>query len=95
MNPPKVEKMVLNPLVGFYRNEEFNTVYQLLIENGKLVARHPLNGTIELHPLNPTSFYSTTEYFGQLDFKYDKNNEVTEFRLSGSNLFHIEFKKIK
>lgn len=95
LNPPKVEKMVLNPLVGFYRNEEFNTVYQLLIENGKLVARHPLNGTIELHPLNPTSFYSTTEYFGQLDFKYDKNNEVTEFRLSGSNLFHIEFKKIK
>lgn len=94
-NPPKVEKMALNKLVGFYRNEEFNTIYQVLIENNKLIARHPLNGDIQLNPLRPTSFYSTTEYFGQLDFKFDKNKEVTEFVLSGANMMNIEFKKIK
>ncbi|MDF2932754.1 MAG: class beta-lactamase-related serine hydrolase [Chryseobacterium sp.] len=95
LNPPKADKMVLNKLVGFYRNEEFNTIYQLLIENNKLIARHPLNGDIELFPLKPVSFYSTTEYFGQLDFKYDKNNEITGFRLSGANIINIEFRKIK
>ncbi|NML69444.1 beta-lactamase family protein [Chryseobacterium sp. RP-3-3] len=95
LNPPKLENMALNKLAGFYRNEEFNTIYQLLIENNKLIARHPLNGDIELYPLHPTSFYSTTEYFGQLDFKYDKNNEITEFILSGANMLNIEFKKIK
>ncbi|HCA07214.1 serine hydrolase domain-containing protein [Chryseobacterium sp.] len=95
LNPPKADKMVLNKLIGFYRNEEFNTIYQLVVESNKLIAKHPLNGDIELHPLTPTSFYSTTDYFGQLDFKYDQNNEVTEFMLSGSNLFNIEFKKIK
>jgi len=95
MNPPKADKMVLNKLVGFYRNEEFNTIYQLLIENNRLIARHPLNGDIELFPLKPASFYSTTEYFGQLDFKYDKNNNITKFELSGANLSGIVFKKIK
>ncbi|MCT2563078.1 serine hydrolase domain-containing protein [Chryseobacterium herbae] len=95
LNLPKAEKIALNKLVGFYRNEEFNTTYQLVIENNKLIAKHPLNGDIELYPLNNKSFYSTADYFGQLDFKYDQNNEVTKFILSGSNLFNIEFKKIK
>ncbi|MCQ9636700.1 beta-lactamase family protein [Chryseobacterium sp. WG23] len=94
LNPPKADGMILNNLVGFYRNEEFNTIYQLLIKNNKLIARHPLNGDIELFPLKPASFYSTTEYFGQLDFKYNKNKEVTEFILSGANLLNIRFKKI-
>lgn len=92
---PKLDKMVLNKLVGFYRNEEFNTIYQLLIDNNRLISRHPLNGDIELFPLKPASFYSTTEYFGQLDFKYDKNNDITEFELSGANILNIKFKKIK
>lgn len=95
LNPPKADKVFVNKLVGFYRNEEFNTIYQLLIENNKLIARHPLNGDIELFPLKPGSFYSTTEYFGQLDFKYDQNKEISEFILSGANLVNIVFKKIK
>lgn len=91
---PKVEKTALKQFVGFYRNSEFNTIYQLAIENNKLIAKHPLNGDIELYPLNPTSFYSTTEYFGRLDFKFDKNNKVTQFMLSGANILNIKFKKI-
>ncbi|RZJ46486.1 MAG: class A beta-lactamase-related serine hydrolase, partial [Flavobacterium sp.] len=46
LNPAKADKVFVNKLVGFYRNEEFNTIYQLLIENNKLIARHPLNGDI-------------------------------------------------
>ena len=95
LNPPKADILILNKLVGFYRNEEFNTIYQLLIENNNLIARHLLNGDIELYPLNPGSFYSTTEYFGQMDFKYDKNKEISEFILSGANLLNIVFKKMK
>ena len=92
---PEENKMALKKLTGFYRNEEFNTIYELLISNNKLIARHPLNGDIELFPLKRMSFYSTTEYFGQIDFKYYKNNEVTEFMLSGANILNIKFKKIK
>lgn len=95
LNLPKADQMVLNKLVGFYRNEEFNTIYQLLIENNQLIARHPLNGDIKLFPLKPASFYSTTEYFGQLDFKYDKNKEISGFMVSGANIINIEFRKIK
>lgn len=91
----KVDDAALRKLVGFYRNEEFNTVYQLLIDNHKLIARHPFNGDIQLHALSRNSFYSTTEYFGQLDFKYDQNKQVIGFSLSGANILGFEFKKIK
>jgi CubicO group peptidase (beta-lactamase class C family) len=95
LHPPKADGKILNKWIGFYRNGEFNTIYELLIKNNKLIARHPLNGDIELFPLKPSSFYSTTEYFGQLDFKYDENEDITEFILSGANLTGIVFKKLK
>ncbi|MDQ0064868.1 serine hydrolase domain-containing protein [Chryseobacterium lathyri] len=93
--PPQADKVILNKIVGFYRNEEFDTTYQLFIENNTLKAKHPMNGDIQLYPLSGISFYSTTEYFGQLDFKLDKNNKITGFVLSGSNINNIKFKRIK
>ncbi|WP_426479339.1 serine hydrolase domain-containing protein [Chryseobacterium sp. CBSDS_008] len=95
LDSPNVDKVFVNKIIGFYRNEEFNTIYQLLIEKGKLIARHPLNGDIELFILASTSYYSKTEFFGKLDFKYDKNDEIYKFVLSGANIFNLEFKKIK
>ncbi|MFC4163395.1 serine hydrolase domain-containing protein [Epilithonimonas zeae] len=95
LNPPKADKMILNKYIGFYRNDEFNTMYELILENDQLIARHPLNGDIKLFPLKPASFYSTIEYFGQLDFKYDENDEIIGFGLSGANIMNIEFRKIK
>ena len=95
LDPPQIDKRVLEKLAGFYINEEFNTIYQLLADDNKLIARHPLNGDIQLYPLDASSFYSTAEYFGQLDFKYGKDNAITEFILSGANMTNIRFKKIK
>lgn len=95
LNPPGTNRVLLDKLVGFYRNEEFGTIYELLILNNMLIARHPLNGDIRLQPLTAGSFYSTTEYFGQLDFKYDKKNQISGFLLSGANLQGIKFKKIR
>lgn len=95
LNAPKIAVAALHKFVGFYRNEEFNTIYQLLIDNDKLVARHPLNGDIQLKPLLKNSFYSTTEYFGQLDFKFDKHHNAIGFNLSGANMLNIQFKKLK
>ncbi|WP_261511303.1 serine hydrolase domain-containing protein [Chryseobacterium paludis] len=94
LNPPKAETMDLKQFVGFYRNDEFNTTYQLVIENNNLVAKHPINGDIPVFPLKQMSFNSTQSYFGQLDFKVGKEGDISGFMLSGSNLVNIEFKKI-
>nr|WP_315027679.1 serine hydrolase [uncultured Chryseobacterium sp.] len=93
---PLNEKAIdLNKFVGFYRNKEFNTIYQLVVENNKLIARHPINPDIRLYFFSLKSLYSYQSFFGQLDFKYNRNNKIIGFLLSGGSLHHIEFEKIE
>lgn len=95
LNPMDESKMDLNQFVGYYKNEEFNTIYELIIKDNKLVARHAINPDAILHPLGQKSFYSQEPFFGHIQFKYDKNNKMKGFILSGSNMFNIQFNKIK
>ena len=95
LEPIKVNKADLNKLTGFYRNEEFNTIYQLLVEGNTLIARHYINPDVLLYPLSPTNFYSHKSFLGQLDFRKDKKGNVTGFILAGANIANVEFKKIK
>lgn len=95
LNTMDESKMDLNQFVGYYKNEEFNTIYELIIKDNKLVARHAINPEAILHPLSPESFYSREPFFGHIHFKYDKNNKIKGFILSGSNMFNIQFNKIK
>ncbi|MCT3833465.1 beta-lactamase family protein [Elizabethkingia anophelis] len=95
LNPPKAESVNLNKFTGFYRNEEFNTIYQLVVENNHLVAKHTINEDLILFPISQTSFSSRKQYFGKIDFKADEKGNIEEFSLSGAGLANIEFKKIK
>ncbi|WP_454046041.1 serine hydrolase domain-containing protein [Chryseobacterium sp. Marseille-Q8038] len=95
LKPLNENTMDLRKYAGFYRNEEFNTIYQLVVENNKLVARHPLNPDILLYFSSSSQLYSYKSFFGKLDFKYDKNNDIKGFLLSGGSLSDIEFKRIK
>ncbi|REC45461.1 serine hydrolase domain-containing protein [Chryseobacterium pennipullorum] len=95
LKPVKEEKIDLHTFTGIYKNEEFNTIYELIIENNRLVARHSINRDVQLYPLSSSSLYSFKSFFGRLDFIYGKDNAVCGFRLSGANMFNIEFKKIK
>ncbi|MBP1164401.1 CubicO group peptidase (beta-lactamase class C family) [Chryseobacterium sp. PvR013] len=95
LKPLNENTMDLRKYTGFYRNEEFNTIYQLVVENDKLVARHPLNPDILLYFSSSSQLYSYKSFFGKLDFKYDKNNDIKGFLLSGGSLSNIEFKRIK
>ena len=87
-------KINLNAYEGFYRNEEFNTIYQLVVENNKLIAKHPINPDVRLYFSSLKKLYSYKSFFGQLDFTYDKNNKITGFLLSGESIYHIKFKRI-
>ncbi|OCA79197.1 hypothetical protein BBH99_19755 [Chryseobacterium contaminans] len=94
LTPSRGEKMNLNQFTGYYKNDEFNTIYHLVMEDGKLVAKHAINRDVRLFPLSNKRFYSHKSFFGQLDFKFGKKNMITGFMLSGANMSHIEFKKI-
>lgn len=94
LKPSGQEQINLNQFTGYYKNNEFNTIYQLVMEDGKLIAKHAINEDVKLFPLSNKTFYSQKSFFGQLDFKFDKKNKVIGFMLSGANMSHIEFKKI-
>lgn len=95
LKPQEGAQVNLPQWAGFYKNEEFNTIYQLLIDDHKLIARHAINPDVQLYPLTPDRLYSYKSFFGRLDFKRDKNGNITGFLLAGANMANIEFKKIK
>ncbi len=93
--PPKLNKNDLIKLAGIYKNEEFNTQYELIVRNNELIARHISNEDIILHSLANNSFYSDEGFFGRLVFQKNIKEEITGFALSGQNLNNILFVKIK
>lgn len=95
VSPPKLNKNDLSKFAGIYKNEEFNTEYELRVENNELIARHSSNDDIILHPFAKDSFYSDEGYFGKLAFVKDRNSKIIKFFLSGQNLNEIPFIKIK
>jgi len=93
--PPKPNEINLGEFVGIYKNEEFNTQYELHIKNNELIAQHSINNDIILHPLTTDSFYSNEGFFGKLIFLKDTKGKTVGFLLSGQNLNNIAFIKIK
>jgi len=95
VRPPKLNKADLIKFAGIYQNEEFNTQYELVIRDNQLIAKHSSNGDIILHPFSRNSFYSDEGFFGKLFFQKNTKGNITGFSLSGQNLNHILFVKIK
>jgi len=95
VSPPKPNKTNLGEFVGIYKNEEFNTQYELVIKDNKLIAQHSFNDDIMLHPLTTNSFYADEGFFGKLIFVKNKKGKIIRFSLSGQNLNNIQFIKIK
>lgn len=95
VNPPKLNRADLLKYAGIYKNLEFNTVYELTVENNELIAHHNLNGNIILNPFSLNTFFSDAGYFGKLVFLKNKKGKITGFNLSGQNLNEIVFVKIK
>ncbi|WP_148285372.1 hypothetical protein [Flavobacterium sp. B17] len=93
--PPKLNKADLIKFAGIYKNEDFNTEYELLVKNNELIARHSSNDDIILHPFANSSFYSDEGFFGKLEFQKNTEGNIIGFSLSGQNLNHILFVKIK
>ena len=94
MDPPGYDEIDLSEFIGLYQNMELNTYYEIIMDDNRLVARHPLNEEIMLQPRAEDSFYSTSGFFGQLDFTRDPQGMVTKFTLSGRNVRGLEFRKM-
>lgn len=91
--PPVLKTKDLEKYVGIFKNKEFNSYYEILIMENKLMAKHLTNGEIILNPLSKNSF-SAAYPLGELDFIFDSAGNVKSFILSGKNFNTIHFLKV-
>ncbi|MEO1384915.1 MAG: hypothetical protein AAFV78_16960, partial [Bacteroidota bacterium] len=94
LDPPNLSAKDLEKYTGIFRNEEFETYYELRVMENDLVAKHRINGEIPLNPLAKDSFYASYP-LGELEFLLDESGNVVGFQLSGQNYYDVKFVKLK
>jgi hypothetical protein len=84
----------LTEFTGEYFSEELNTTYSMVVESGKLVARHFRTGDVILSPQKEDAFSGDKWYFGLVEFTRDGNKTVTGCKVGSSRVKGLRFKKM-
>ena len=79
---------------GRYLSEELETIYTVVVEGGRLVARHRRHGDIPLEPVEPDVFQRGQWYFGSARFERDSTGRVTAMRVSTSRVRNVLFRRM-
>jgi CubicO group peptidase (beta-lactamase class C family) len=89
-NPDKVN---LAEYSGEYFSPELSTTYTLVVDSGKLIARHFRTGDVHLSPSKPDQFAGDQWYFGNIEFVRDNNNTITGCKVSTGRVRNLKFVK--
>ncbi len=94
LEPFDVSNVDYQELLGTYYSTELNDSYQLILQDGQLVATHPLNQPILLSPLQVDVFNSGSSFFGKVEIIRDKRKKVIGMYVSGQKVKRLQFDKI-
>jgi CubicO group peptidase (beta-lactamase class C family) len=89
------EAVNLAEFTGEYYSDELNTGYTILIESGKLIARHFRTGDINLTPLKENTFIGDKWYFGQVEFLRDENKRLTGCKVGAGRVRNLNFSRLE
>jgi len=84
----------LSDYVGRYYSAELNTVYEIELEGGRLVVRHPNLGDITLTPYQNDLFSSPYVFFQQARFNRNEAGHVQGFALSAVLMLDVMFERL-
>jgi CubicO group peptidase (beta-lactamase class C family) len=87
-------KVNLADYTGNYYSDELNTTYNLVVESGKLIARHFRTGDVNLNPTKPDHFSGDQWYFGSIQYERDQTGRITGFRVSGGRVRNLKFVRV-
>jgi CubicO group peptidase (beta-lactamase class C family) len=90
-----VEAIDLNVYAGKYYSEELQTAYTLLVEEGKLVARHQRHPDIILTPSKKDEFSGSTWFFGLTSFEKDADDRYSKMSVSSGRVRNLVFSRIE
>jgi len=88
-----MDNLKLKEYTGFYYSPELRTSYELILENGTLVAKHQRQEKTILSPLDDQKFSGNTWFFGTLVFKL-KDDKIKGFVASSDRVENLVFKKV-
>lgn len=80
---------------GAYLSDELETIYTVVADSGRLVARHRRHGDIPLEPVEPDVFERGQWYFGRARFERDSAGRVTALRVSTSRVRNVLFRRME
>jgi len=87
-------KVNLTELEGNYYSTELSTTYYLVVESGKLIARHFRTGDVMLTPTKPDQFSGNQWYFGSVEIVRNQSGKVTGLKVTGGRTRNMKFDKI-
>ncbi|MEM7414951.1 MAG: serine hydrolase domain-containing protein [Gemmatimonadota bacterium] len=76
---------------GSYRSPELDSTYDLVVEDGTLVARHWRNDDAELTPYGDDLFRGDTQWFPEVRFTRAADGSVDGFLVTGSRVRNLRF----
>jgi CubicO group peptidase (beta-lactamase class C family) len=87
-------KITLSEYSGDFYSEELSTTYTMVLESGKLIARHFRTGDVMLTLTKPDQFSGNKWYFGRVVFTRDPNGKIVGCNVSGGRVRNLKFEKV-
>jgi CubicO group peptidase (beta-lactamase class C family) len=84
----------LSEFTGRYYSEELLTMYEFILLDGKLVARHQRHPDIELTPNGTDKLSGNTWFFGQVEMVRDQSGAITGCKVSSGRVRNLAFTKL-
>ena len=81
----------LAEFVGDYYSDELGAIYTMMVQDGKLVARHRRHDDITLTPTVADNFLGKHAWFLRVRFSRDEGQNITGFRLTGPRARNLRF----
>lgn len=94
--PPALDPDALAAYTGRYYSPELGTEYQLVLEQGQLIARHARNEPILLDPTaTPDAFSATSGAFDAAVFERGPAGRITGMRIANGRVLRLWLNKVE
>jgi len=86
--------VVLADFIGPFYSEELDTRYELIIEEDRLVAKHPRLSDVVLQPIKKDTFSGNTFYLREVAFIRNDLNKIIGYKVSNGRVRNLQFVKL-
>ena len=92
---PDLSEAELREFAGSYRSPELDSTYEIIVEDGQLVADHWRNARSVLTPVGPDTFAGDQWWFPEVRFVRAGSGRVTAFTVTGVRVRELIFQRVE